>query len=90
MQEIDFHVFDEIIDAQIEVKREDLPIMVKSLREAMGMTRTQFSDYYGVPVYTIKAWELGNRNIPLAMLRLMLFRARAEGKYRKKSEGIGK
>lgn len=89
MQEIDFHVFDEIIDAQIEVKREDLPILVRSLREAMGMSRAQFSDYYGVPFGTIKSWELGERYISVAMLRLMLFRARAEKMYQKNQVSTG-
>jgi DNA-binding transcriptional regulator YiaG len=52
---------------------------VKELREAAGMTRKQFQEYFGIPYRTIQDWELGNRECPAYLLDLMEYKLRNEG-----------
>lgn len=59
-------------------KKETLPF--KELREASGMTRTQFAEYFGIPYRTIQDWELGNRKCNGYVLDLMQFRLDQERK----------
>lgn len=37
---------------------------VKQLRESTGMTRKEFSEYFGIPVGTVRDWEQSKRNPP--------------------------
>lgn len=53
---------------------------LKELREASGMSRPRFAEYFGIPYRTIQDWELGNRNCPVYLLELI--------KYKLKNEGI--
>mgnify|MGYP002684333043 CR=1 FL=1 len=48
------------------------------LRQDMGLNRRQFSEYFGIPYRTIQDWELGNRKMPIYLLRLMLYKAEME------------
>ena len=49
-----------------------------ALRERTGMNRTQFAEYFGIPYRTMQDWELGNRQMPDYLFRLMEFRVNAE------------
>ena len=51
----------------------------KELREASGMSRQQFMDYFGIPYRTIQSWELGDRQCPQYLLDLMEYKLRNEG-----------
>lgn len=37
---------------------------IKDLRNKMGLSQKQFSDYFGIPVRTIQCWEIGQRKPP--------------------------
>ena len=52
-------------------------ILIK-LRQDMGMNRRKFADYFGIPYRTVQDWELGNRQMPEYLLRLMIYKATSE------------
>lgn len=52
---------------------------LKELREASGMSRQQFMDYFGIPYRTIQSWELGDRQCPTYLLELMEYKLKHEG-----------
>lgn len=51
----------------------------KELREASGMSRQQFMDYFGIPYRTVQSWELGDRQCPTYLLELMEYKLKHEG-----------
>lgn len=51
---------------------------VKALRERMGMNRSEFCEYFGIPYRTVQDWEAGKRKLPEYLLRLLWYRARIE------------
>lgn len=51
---------------------------VKELREQMGMNRSEFSRYFGIPYRTVQDWEAEKRELPDYVLRLMVYRAKME------------
>ena len=51
----------------------DLRDTLLKLREDTGMNRRQFADYR-----TLQDWELGNRKMPVYLLRLMIYKAEME------------
>lgn len=61
----------------------------KDLREASGMTRLQFSEYFGIPYRTIQDWELGNRRCLPYLMGLMEYKLKHEGMIRADMEGGG-
>ena len=50
------------------------------LRARTGMSRRQFADYFGIPYRTVQDWELGSRQMPEYLLRLMEYKVRMEDK----------
>lgn len=54
---------------------------VKQLREALGMNRREFCDYYGIPYRTVQDWECGKRELPEYVLRLMIYKAEVNNIY---------
>lgn len=52
---------------------------LKELREASGMSRPRFAEYFGIPYRTIQDWELGNRKCPVYILNLMEYKLKNEG-----------
>ena len=58
---------------------------VRELRDRLGMNRTEFSDYYGIPYRTVQDWEAEKRELPEYLLRLMIYRAEME-RLNKKDE----
>lgn len=55
---------------------------VKELREAAGMTRVEFSEYFDIPYRTLQSWELEERKCPLYVLLLMEYKLRHEGRIK--------
>ena len=48
------------------------------LRKQTGMNRKEFAEYFGIPYRTVQDWELGNRQIPDYLLRLMMYKVKME------------
>ena len=51
---------------------------VKELREQMGMKRSEFCEYYGIPYRTVQDWEAEKRQLPEYVLNLMRYKAEME------------
>lgn len=49
-----------------------------NLRKETGMNRKQFCEYFGIPYRTMTDWELGNRQMPEYLLRLMKYKVEME------------
>ena len=56
----------------------DTKEMLIELRKQMGMKRTEFCEYFGIPYRTVEDWETGKRKMPDYLLRLMYYKARVE------------
>ena len=50
----------------------------KAIRETTGMNRKDFSDWLGIPYRTMQEWELGRRQMPDYVLRLIAYMVRVE------------
>ena len=48
------------------------------LRKETGMNRKQFCECFGIPYRTMTDWELGNRQMPEYLLRLMKYKVEME------------
>ena len=51
----------------------------KDLRISSGMSRPQFAEYFGIPYRTVQSWELGDRQCPDYLLKLMEYKLKNEG-----------
>lgn len=49
-----------------------------NLRKSTEMNRKQFAEYFGIPYRTVTDWELGNRQMPEYLLRLMTYKTQLE------------
>ena len=57
-------------------KREELQEQVdklKEIRAALGLNRTEFSRYIGIPLRNLEEWEAGRRKMPEYLLRMMIY-----------------
>lgn len=54
------------------------------MRKRTGMNRREFADYFEIPYRTVQDWELGNRQMPEYLFRLMEYKIQIE----KLSKGI--
>lgn len=59
----------------------------KELRERSGMTRGQFAEYFEIPYRTVQNWELGLRECPEYLLKLMQYKLDREGFIKQKNGG---
>ena len=50
----------------------------KAIREITGMNRKDFSEWIGIPYRTMQEWELGRRQMPDYVLRLIAYKVRVE------------
>lgn len=48
------------------------------IRKSTGMNRREFADFFGIPYRTVQDWELGNRNMPEYLLRLIAYKVQTE------------
>lgn len=55
------------------------------LRKETGMNRKEFCEYFDIPYRTVTDWELGNRQMPEYLLRLMKYKIEME-KLREESK----
>lgn len=51
---------------------------LRKIREDLGMNRTEFSHYIGIPLRTLEEWEAGRRQMPDYVLRLISYYTRME------------
>ncbi len=63
---------------------------IKELRESTGMNRREFCDYFGIPYRTVTEWELGGRQMPDYVLRLLEYQIRMEKMMKSKEDADGK
>lgn len=56
------------------------------LRKSTGMNRREFCEYFEIPYRTVTDWELGNRNMPDYLLRLMAYKVKMEKLAKAKEE----
>ena len=59
---------------------------LKKIREDLGLNRTEFSHYVGIPLRSLEEWEAGRWQMPDYVLRLIAYYAKvqqllAEQKY---------
>lgn len=52
--------------------------ILKNIREDLGMNRTEFSHYVGIPLRTLEEWEAGRRLMPEYVLRLIAYYTKME------------
>ena len=48
------------------------------MRAKTGMNRKEFCHFFGIPYRTDQDWELGNRQMPDYLLRLMAYKLEME------------
>lgn len=48
------------------------------LRKSTGMNRKEFAAYFDIPYRTMQDWELGNRQMPEYLLRLIAYKVKIE------------
>ncbi len=53
-------------------------IRLKKIRENLGMNRTEFSRYIGIPLRTLEEWDAGRRQMPDYVLRLITYYTKTE------------
>lgn len=58
----------------------------KELREASGMNKKQFAEYFGIPYRTVQNWELDIRQCPEYLLELMRYKLEKENIISKAGE----
>ena len=60
------------------------------LKEKTGYTWRAFADYFGIPYRTMQDWQLGNRDMPEYLLRLMIYRVETDKQFNHdtKSNGV--
>ena len=51
---------------------------LEKMRENLGMNRTEFSRYIGIPLRTLEEWEAGRRKMPDYVLRLIAYYTKME------------
>ena len=54
----------------------------KELRERSGMSRSSYAEYFEIPYRTVQNWELGLRECPEYLLKLMQYKLVNEGKIK--------
>ena len=64
----------------------DCKTKIKELRELAGMNRKEFCEYFEIPYRTMQDWELGKREIPEYLLRLMAYKVKMEAIYKKNKQ----
>ncbi len=62
---------------------------LKQIREDLGMNRTEFSGYMGIPLRTLEEWEAGRRQMPDYVLRLIAYYAKMQQLLTEKKIDLG-
>lgn len=51
---------------------------ITDLRKETGMSRKEFCEYFEIPYRTMQSWELGERELPDYLLRLLAYRVKLD------------
>jgi len=62
---------------------------LKQIREDLGMNRTEFSRYMGIPLRTLEEWEAGRRQMPDYVLRLIAYYVKMQQLLAEKKIDLG-
>lgn len=62
---------------------------IKSLREAAGFNRRDFSQHTGIPLRTLEDWEAGRRTPPEYIPRLLAYQMKYEALIGQQEEQTG-
>ena len=54
----------------------------RELRKLSGMTQKAFAEYFEIPKRTIESWDMGVRQCPEYLLKLMEYKLIKEGKIK--------
>ena len=52
-----------------------------SLKKQTQLTWKAFAEYFGVPYRTMQDWQLGNRDMPAYLLRLMIYKIETDRRF---------
>ncbi len=74
-------MLDENIDYLLNT--EDYKNILIETRKKAGMNRKEFAEYLKIPYRTMQDWELGKRQMPEYLLRLIVFKFSVEGQNKK-------
>lgn len=66
------------IDMNLDSEKRMSAYYIEAIRNMTGMTRPQFSEWLGMPLRTLQAWEKGTREMPEYVLRLIAYKVRME------------
>ena len=74
-----------MIDENIDylLNTEEYKDILIETRKKTGMNRKEFAEYLKIPYRTMQDWELGKRQMPEYLLRLILFKFSVEEQYKK-------
>ena len=75
-----------MLKTHCEVESMDSAIIIKQLRESIGLTRKEFSEHVGIPVRTLEDWEAGRRTPPEYIPKLISYQLKYEELQRIVSE----
>ncbi|MCR4695903.1 MAG: helix-turn-helix domain-containing protein [Lachnospiraceae bacterium] len=60
---------------------------MKELRESTGLNRKEFCEKFDIPYRTMTEWELGHRNAPPYVLKLLSYYVSMQKKLNEKTLG---
>lgn len=66
------------MDYDVMISEGNLQDVLIEVRKKSGMNRKMFADYFKIPYRTMQDWELGNRQMPEYLLRLMIYKLEME------------
>lgn len=82
MKTVDYSIEGMNLKVEIDENRDSVKRMtayyIEAIRNETGMTRPQFSEWLGMPLRTLQAWEKGTREMPEYVLRLIAYKVRME------------
>ena len=62
---------------------------IKELRESCNMTQREFSEYFRIPLSTLRKWEQGESNPPSYLTRLMAYSLPSANNALSELSGLG-
>ena len=62
-------------------------VTFKELRQASGMNKAQFAEYFGIPYRTVQDWELENRKCNNYIINLLEYKLKNEGIIKQEKAG---
>ena len=72
---VHYNIHTQCVYRRVEMEKKD---RLMKLRESTGMNRRQFAEYFEIPYRTVQDWELGSREMPEYLLRLIAYKLKME------------